>query len=824
MKASVKWLKELLPDLRCTAATIAKKLTALGVEVEGREPFERRFEGMVTVEVRGVDAHPGSTEHSVVCVFDGEGTHTVVTTDRSVERGHRLVWARPGTRVSGGAGILDKKAIRGIESEGMLLSEAELGLSAMSDVLLRLRPRTRAGKEVGSVLGVTDEVLELSVTPNRSDLLCHLGLARELAAAYGLESPKPVSKVREAGENASKLVEVSVKNTSLCPHYAGRVIRGIQVAPSPFWLRARLLSLGIRPISNVVDATNLVMMELGQPLHAFDLGRIHGGTVRVRVAESGESIELLDGSKRTLSSQDLVIADAEVPVALAGVMGGSSTEVSSHTKDIFLESARFQPETVRKTSRQYGLHTEASHRFERGVDPSQVIGALERCAALIADLAGGRVQRGRLEVGGAPAVDRVVSIRPARASRVLGRPISRGTVRDTLGTLGIRSVRSPEDPVPARSAQKTLRPKKVVEDRMAFRIPPWRLDLAIEEDLIEEVMRMTGYDNLVSLLPSPVQRKPTEDRVDDERLLREWLGANRFFEAVSLAFHSEQHASWLGKNVTQAVRLTNPLGEERRLMRMSLLPALLKSARLNQDQLPSLTDLRLFELGKSFRWTQPPQALPEETRKLGVLLRGRRLSKVWCETETKLDAYDIKGLVESVLSLFRAPSAVFKVSKEVWLHPRSATDVWLGSVCVGAFGELHPDLMGAFGLEGPPCFVAELSLDALVAHRGSAAVYHPLPRLPPAQRDLSFFVAEGIPAGDILTRIRRLAPDVGLESVELFDVYRGQGVPDGKKSLAVSLVFRSAQETLAESDIETAERRVVQALEKDFLAEIRSGA
>lgn len=819
MQVSLDWIKELLPSLKAKPDAVERRLTAAGIEVEGMVRPADALQGVVAAEVRKLDPHPDADKLRIAAVFDGEKEHRVVCGAPNVAEGQKVAFAPVGVTLPIGL-TLEPRAIRGIESEGMICAEDELGLvDAKSEGIMVLKPRTKPGKKLADVLKLNDVIFELSITPNRADALSHLGIARELAALYGQPLPKVSIRVREAGKAAASLAKVEIKDGKRCPKYVGRVITGVKVGPSPLWVQQRLKAVGVRSISNIVDATNLVLMELGHPLHAFDLEKLNDKRIVVRTAKKKEKITLLDGQTLELSDEDLVIADAAVPVALAGVMGGADSEVGEGTTSILLESAMFDPTTVRRTAKRYGLHTEASHRFERGADPSMVEVAVDRCAQLIVELSeSGTIHKGRVSVAKSEPEPKVVSIRPDRASLVIGRPVSKQEIRESLTALGLK---------PAKAKKTSSKKKKVKKalpgDAMHFRVPTWRVDLALEEDLIEEVARLGGYDQIPTSMPPSGGAVWTEGpERDHDREVRDVLVAEGFYEAVSLAFTSKRVAEDLGMDVSQGVYVQNPLGEESQLMRLSMLPALLRAARLNQDNLPSITDLRLFEVGKTFAWSTPPQRLPRETRRVGIVMRGRRAPPSWTGEKAMLDAYDLKGVVEAVLDYFRI-QATFEAFDAAWLHPRSSTRIDCEGRTLGLLGEAHPNVMDRFGLEGPPVFLAELDLDALVHCVGGHGVFVPLPKLPPAQRDLSFYVDRDVLAAQVVETIESAGASQNLESVRLFDVYEGKGVPEGKKSLAVAMTFRSGARTLTDAEVEGAQLAVTKALEERLGAQIRSG-
>lgn len=818
MKASLKWIKEILPNLKVAPAAIEKRFNAVGLEVEGVERQDTALDGVIVGEVKRLVPHPDADKLRIASVFDGEKTHQVVCGAPNVKEGQRVAFAPAGFTLPNGV-TLEERKIRGVESSGMICSESELGISDEHEGILVTKPRARAGKPIAQVEALDDVVLELGITPNRPDVLSHFGLARELAAMFQLERPKASVRVRESGGDAKAHAKVSIDDKR-CEKFTGRVLLGVKVGPSPVWVKRRLKQLGIRSISNVVDATNIALMELGHPLHAYDLHKVGGARLVARAAEDGEKVTLLDGTVKTLVADDLVIADANGPVGLAGVMGGLDSEVTEATVDILLEAAVFDPKAVRKSARRHGLHTEASHRFERGVDSEMVEVALDRCAQLIVELAGGQVLKGRLVDEKVKRKPIVVPIRPERASMLIGRAFDKKEVKAALTALGLRAVKNPA--AGAKDKKKTKK-KDRYADAMFFEVPSWRLDLALEEDLIEEVGRLYGYDNIPAVMP-PGRKEPFTEapRRIAERDVRDVLAHEGYAECISLAFDAEKDAEALGLDLSRAVILANPLGEESRVMRMSLVPALLRAARLNQDNLPSLTDLALFEVGKTFVWASPPGELPNEAHRIGLLLRGRRAPISWTQKGTPVDAFDLKGSVEAVLEHYRVDGVKWLPAEVPWLHPRSATRIDKEGRSLGVFGELHPAVAEQYGLEGPPAFVAQLELDAIVKVAGARERFAALPKLPPAQRDLSFFVADEVASDRVLATIRGAAGD-HLEAVELFDVYVGKGVPEGKKSLAVALVFRAPDRTLTDREVDGAQAAIIGALERDLHAQVRVG-
>lgn len=833
MKASLQWIREILPRLPDDAARVAQRLTDAGLEVESTHDQAAAFAHLVAVEIRAIEPHPNADKLRLVTVWDGRAEHRIVCGAPHLELGSKVPLAKLGAELPGGL-VIAAREIRGVPSEGMLCSASELGLSQDGSGLYLLPPKTKPGRPLAEVLGQTDVVLDVAPPANRADLLSHHGLARELAALFELDQPEVKTKLKESKSKADAQVEIVAQDR--CPRYLGRVIDGVAVGPSPAPVVQRLAALGIRSISNVVDATNLVLMELGHPLHAFDLERLAESRVVVRRAAEGEALTTLDGVARTLSADDLVIADAARPIALAGVMGGGDSEVGPTTTRILLESAHFEARGVRRTAKRHGLHTEASHRFERGTDPAMVEAALDRCAQLIMELAGGSIRKGVISAGRARSKPVVVSIRPERATAVLGRAVDRAEIRRTLGGLGLSKAEAPR--ASSKKASKASK-KKPGGTVLHFEVPSWRSDLSREVDLIEELARIAGFGVIPTVLPGAggaVKAQPAAvDPLDD---VRRALVAEGYHEAISLAFASPSQLQAIGLDLDSAVVVANPLGEESALMRPSLLPALLKATRHNQAM--SRTDVRLFEVGRSFRWgavhrnpadgvhsdrnpadgVHSADGLPEETTRAAIVLRGRRGAAGWWGGNELSDVFDLKGAVEAVLEAF-AVEATFAPVSRPWLHPRSAGELrGPDGAVLGELGELHPDVAERLDLDGPPVFVAELSVDALAAARGAVRKMRPLPRFPAVARDLSFFVDRSIPAGELLASVRQAAGGA-LEQVGLFDVYEGKGVPDGERSVAVTMAFRAADRTLTDAEIDAAQTAIIAALEGTHRARVR---
>jgi phenylalanyl-tRNA synthetase beta chain len=819
MRVSHRWLRELLPDLSATPAEVAERLTQAGLEVEGLTLFGAGLESVVVAAVRRVEAHPRRDKLRLVTVDRGSGNEqTVVCGAPNVPEPGGLVALAPlGTTLPAAGITLTPREIGGVLSEGMLCSERELGVAEASAGILVLPAGLAApGTPLPVALpSVSDTLYEIGITPNRADALSHVGVARDLGALYRipLVLPPVPPAPRESDEDLSTLIAVENRELERCPHYGARVVVGVTIGPSPLWLRHRLTSLGLRPISNVVDVTNLVLFELGQPLHSFDLDRVRGHRILVRRAAPGEPFTTLDGVPRTLDADDLVIADAEGPSALAGVMGGAVSEIHEGTTRVLLEAAYFSPRGVRRTSRRQGLSSDSSYRFERGVDFGGLERALDRATSLTAELGGGAVVRGAIHARGALPSVPALRLRSSRLDALLGTAVPFAEATAILDRLGLR--------VEAVTGEG---PDRVAQVRGAS----FRPDVKGEHDLIEEVARIRGLESIPTVLPAIVPQPP---RISG-KLAREVgrvAASLGLAEAVTYAFTS---ASELDKvrAPSPVVTLVNPLSEERGVMRTSLLPGLLDA--LRRAQRHGERSVRLFTLGALFL---PPSAapragrsalarpelaedrgvLPEERPAFAAVLAGPRPAHL---ARAEHDVFDAKGLaVELVERVTGQQAVVTSAPNLAHLHPRGAATLSVGGVRVGTFGPLHPDVVEALDLDAA-AFVVELDLAALEEVPQVLPRYRPLPRLPAIQRDVSVEVSDEVRAGELLAALRAAAGEL-CETAEVLDLFVGGSLPAGRRSLTFRLTYRDPlattdpdrARTLTDREVDEAQARVHQA-------------
>jgi phenylalanyl-tRNA synthetase beta chain len=802
MRVLLGWLRELV-DLPADAGEVARRLTMAGLEVEAVERLDHGLERVVVGEVRSKEPIAG-TRLNVCRVFDGATELQIVCGAQNYGVGDHVPLAREGAVLPGGKAI-GRAKLKGVESFGMLCGGAELGADDGVDGLLILAKDTVPGSPIAGLLGRDDVAFELNVTPNRADALSHLGVARELAAL--LRTPlKHLESLNFPDTGAGPQVEIAAPE--LCHRYASRVLEGVTVGPSPAWLRQRLEALGQRSINNVVDATNYAMLELGEPMHAFDLDRLAGGRVVVRRARDGEPLRTLDGKDRILASDELVIADAERPVALAGVMGGEDSEVKQQTTRLLLESAYFVPGTVRRTARRHGLHSEASYRFERGVDPELMRRALDRLTELILKAAGGRVAGGTTDLVARPHVRPTIPLRHARLEALLGTEVPWQEAQDILTALG-------------------LAPVEASADRATFQVPGFRPDLGEEVDLVEEVARVRGLENIAPVIPNGAGTQAGEDPVAAaEARLRTALAGAGFDEAVNYAFVPAAEVEALSPG-RAPVALKNPLSSEWAVMRTTLLGGLLRN--LGRNLRHGVTALRLYELGRVFR---PHEAAPaermgsagfrvvDEPRRLALVAYGPR-GRGWTGGKEPVDFYDLKGALELGLDALGLDGAEWAPHTAAHLHPVSAAVVRLGGAAVGTAGELHPALAAAFDLPRG-VFVAEFDADAVVAAARLVPRYRGLPRFPASLRDLAVVVDAAVSAADVLRELQRADAHRLVEEALLFDVYTGAPVPAGKKNLAFSLRYRAPDRTLTDDEVNALHAGLVQAVSRAFGAELRA--
>ncbi len=800
MKVSYNWLKELV-DFDLTPEELSDLLTMLGLEVEG---IERCGEGMDEVVVARVEEraqHPNADKLSLCKVNNGTEILSIVCGAQNFKTGDIVALATIGALLPGDFRIKRSK-IRGEESFGMLCSERELGLADESAGIMVLPEGLKLGVPVFEALGLKDTVLEVSLTPNRADCLSMIGIAREVAAKLGTTVRHPAFSIEESGEPIGSRTSVTIEAPDLCPRYAARFIEDCTIAPSPAWLVNRLQSMGLRSINNVVDVTNYVLLEYGHPLHAFDFRQLAGGRIVVRRAGKGEIFTSLDGQERKLLSSDLTIRDGERAVALAGIMGGQNSEIADDTTTILLESACFNPSAIRLTSKRLGLHTESSHRFERGADIGAVPTALDRAASLIAQLAGGRVAKGAIDVYPGETRPRLLTIRQARVREILGIDLSLDRIGDLLRCLqcGV----APGEP-----------------GSLSITVPTWRVDIEREIDLVEEVARLNGYDAIPATMPIArvISDRPNRHQ-RLERELKDLLVAQGFNEVINFSFAAPGDADRILLAADDprrtGIRLLNPLVEEHSFMRTTLLPALLQTVARNAGY--RTLNQHLFEVRRVYLPGSAEQ--PHEPLMVAGCLTGLRNPEGWNQGKEQVDFYDLKGVVETVFAQFRLPAVAYVTDRlEPFYHPGKACSIASGTDLIGSCGELHPDVQETFGLDRP-VFYFEIDFDLLVKKGSDTLAVTAPSRFPDNTRDVALLLDAAIPGIDIVRRVEGLKND-RIEDVSIFDLYTGERLEPGKKSLAIRIRYRAADRTLTDEEVNTLHQKVVSGLVSHFGATIR---
>lgn len=822
MRISYNWLRQLLPELKHSAREVSETLTAVGLELEELIEFGEGLESVVLAEVLDVSPHPERGKLRLVNVSTGSNELTVVCGAPNVpEPGGLVVLAPLGTHLKAIGLTLTPKKLGGIVSEGMLCSEAELGVGSQSDGILTFGAGTfQAGTRfLNAFPDVRDTVYEIGVTPNRPDALGHVGVARDIAAALGLAFSMPVlepSKHRSP-RNTSELVALRNLARARCPRYGAVAVLGVRIAPSPEWVRFRLHSLGIRPISNVVDVTNLMLLEYGNPMHSFDLKRIAGQTIVIRGATPGEKLQTLDGATHELLESDLVIADTHAASALAGIMGGAESEITDNTEDVLLECAYFEPTGIRRTARRLGIHSDSSYRFERGVGLGHLEAVLSRAATLLSEFAGGKVSEGLLFADGSPITIPEIRLRSARLNQLLGVAVDFATACSILTSLGFEALQQSDT-------------------EATFKGTSFRPDVSLEADLIEEVARIRGLDAIPTVLPRIVPQAPSGAAVleRETRMIAASLGLS---EAVTYSFVSEKHLAILSAP-SPTVRLKNPLTEERSVLTTSLLPGLFevvqRAFRRGENSLQLFTVASRFlsiiqSLAEDNTSRPRPRkhedigVLPEERLSFAAVLVGQR--KAHLSKASAVDVFDAKGIaVEMTERISRQRATVIAVAEPAvtatHLHPRGAGQVFLGEHCVGLFGTLHPDVAEKLDLPSSTQLV-ELDLAGIELLGRPQPQYKPIAKLPAITRDIAVEALETLSAGTLMQTIEESAGEL-CESVELFDEFRGQGLPEGHRSLGFRLVYRdpnastnpSEAATLTDKQVDKQHQLVLKAVEK----------
>jgi len=793
MKFSEQWLRTWVdPDI--SAEEMCDQLTMAGLEVDSIEPAAGGFTDVVVARVESLVKHPDADKLNVCQVTDGSSTQQIVCGAANVRSGLVIPLAKIGAVLPGDFKIKPAK-LRGIESFGMLCSEKELGLADSADGLMELPSDAPLGLNLREYLQLDDNIIELDLTPNRGDCLSIAGIARELGVLNQCEVTEQLWEPYK--QNIIDVFPVEIQAADACTHYAGRVIKGINVkAQTPLWMLERLRRGGIRGLSPVVDVTNYVMLELGQPMHAFDRQKLNGKII-VRYAKHAEKITLLGGKSIELEKNTLVIADDSRALAFAGVMGGEDSAVDDSTTDIFLESAFFKPEVIAGKARNYGLHTDSSHRFERGVDLNMQVHAIERATALICEICGGKVGP-VIEHKAAthPDEQSPIHLRAVQIKRVLGIELPVSDVSDILQRLGMQV--------------------KVYSDGWLVQSPSFRFDIEIEADLLEEIVRVYGYNNIPRTRPSyNAIIQPQPEASNSLIALKRCLVNRGYFEAITYSFIDPKWQQILDPLRT-TISLANPLSSEMSVMRTSILPGLINALKHNVNR--QQTRVRLFETGLCFIPDSEKSGIDhirQEPMFAGVIC-GDIYHEQWSVQSRKVDFFDIKSDVEALLS-FAADISTYEVAQHPALHPGQCASIKQNNEIIGWLGALHPEVQKALDIE-QRVYVFELRQSAI--SNNNIPSFTPLSRYPEVRRDLAILVDEAIPAADILSAIKSVSSDL-VKETQLFDIYQGKGVSEGRKSVAFGLILQEFSRTLTDNEVDAEIDKIVSTLNQQFAATLR---
>jgi len=801
MKVPLKWLKEYI-DVTLPPAELADRLTMAGIEAKGMQVIGGSWANVIVGQIVAVNPHPNADRLHLPTVDVGTEQLTVVCGAPNLRIGDKIAFAHVGAElIDGHTGQLTRlktAKIRGVESSGMVCSEKELGISDSHEGIMVLPPEAPIGTPLDDYLG--DAILDLDVTPNRPDCLSVIGIAREVAALTGQSLHLPEVSYEEAAPPIDQQIAVEIADPDLCPRYCASLITGIKIAESPPWMQQRLLACGMRPINNIVDVTNYVMLEHGQPLHAFDYEKIKGKKIIVRRAANGEIIVSLDGAERTLSRDMLVIADEARAVAIAGVMGGANSEVTEETTSILLESANFNPASIHHTGRQLSLPSEACMRFERGIRPELTILALKRATQLMMQLAGGKAAKGLADAYPGKRDREPILLSTDQVKQLLGVEFNLDQIAGTLTSLGF-------DCKPAGSASEIW-----------VTAPYWRNDISQAVDLIEEVARIIGYDKIpTTMLSQPIPRQNPEPILSLKRKIRDSLVGYGFQEVIT---YSLTILEMLNKLMPEAhsiepvpLRLANPMTADQEYLRPNLranLLAVLAANRRHEDN-----GIRLFELGKVY--LPQPKDLPGEPEVLCGLLSGARLEKSWQDDGGLLDFFDAKGVVEGLLNQLGVEVS-FERSNDESLHPVKQATVVIGDNRLGVVGELHPKVAEAFDIS-ETAYLFEINVTALLPFTISHKMFQPIPRFPTTVRDIALVVDASISHQQVLDIIKSFPL---VNQVTIFDVYSGEQVPAGKKSLAYKITYQSPTHTLTDKGVNKVQQQILSKLSQQLGATLRS--
>ncbi|WP_339250879.1 phenylalanine--tRNA ligase subunit beta [Sporosarcina sp. FSL W8-0480] len=802
MLISTKWLNEYVNIKGIKPEDLAERITRSGIEVDSIIDRSHGMTNVVVGYVKECVKHPEADKLNICQVDVGEETTQIICGAPNVAQGQKVIVARPGAVLPGGMKI-KKAKLRGEESNGMICSLQELGIEgklvpkAYAEGIYVLPQDTVPGESALPLLGLDDTVLEFDLTPNRSDALSMLGVAYEVGAILSQGIALPEINYKESAEKAEDVLKLRVDAPADNPMYVAKVVKNIKVAESPLWLQNHLMAAGVRPHNNVVDITNYVLMEYGQPLHAFDYDRLETGEIVVRHAKEEELITTLDDAERKLNTHNLVITNGNEPVAIAGVMGGANSEVHDGTTTVVIESAYFAPSSVRRTSKEVGLRSDASTRFEKGVDPNRVQEAAERAAQLMAELAGGEVLAGSVIFDELDKTPERITISPDYINNRLGMKISMDDMLSILERLRI--------------------PTQAVNGQLVIDAPTRRQDLRIKEDIIEEIARMYGYDEIPKTLPvsesTPGGLTPYQAK---RRIVRQYLEGAGLYQAITYSLTSKEHAQSYALETAPVTQLLMPMSEDRSTLRQSLIPHLLEATTYNVAR--RIDSVALYETGSVFLGEEE-DGLPREVEHVAAVLTGKWVDHAWQGETKKVDFFVAKGIVEGMMErLGLSEGLSFEKASIEGMHPGRTANILLKGERIGLIGQLHPIEQKKRDLK--ETYVMELNLEHILSVDTEELLYKPVPRFPSISRDIALVVESGTSAGVLETIIRQAGGKL-LKDVKLFDLYEGDNVEEGKKSLAFSLTYFDPERTLTDEEVVKAHEKVLKALTVEADAQLR---
>lgn len=799
MKISLNWLKDYVDLTGISTEDIVSHLTMSGLEVEDVIDQNKIYQNFVVGLVQEKQKHPNADKLSICKVFDGKTQLQVICGASNVDAGQKVVFAPIGTLIPNGEFEIKKAKIRGVESYGMICAEDELLLSDDHSGIMVLDDKLEAGEKITDALNLNDVLFEIAITPNRPDALSHIGVARDLAAIFNRDLKMPEIKLLEIGDNIDSLASVTIEDKINCPRYVAKVVNNVNIKESPEWLKNKLKSIGLRPINNIVDITNFILHEIGQPLHAFDLDRLNDKKIVVKSTKTDTSFKTLDSKERKLPANTLMICDGEKEVAVAGVMGGENSEITSSTKNILIESAYFNPSSIRKTSKALGLSTDSSYRFERGTDPNITKFAAERAAQLVSELADGKVAKGLIDVYPKVILPKEIELRFSRTSRILGYNIPSEKIKNILSRLGLAL-------------------KVIDDDKLLVSVPTFRPDIEREIDLIEEIARINGYDNIPTVTKINITLEKKSDDTEFDEKIRQLATSLGFFEMINNPLQSEQDAQLTGK----PIRISNPLSADMEYLRTSLLPGALITVAKNIRQ--GVKDLKLFEIGNVFNKINESiiKTFDDfvENQKLLFLISGNEQQKSWNTDEKKMDFYFLKGYIDSFIKKISLDNVLidsyYSSANEIYAYHLTKN---FNKIVLGAGGKLNEDVLKKYDInQDVYSFEFDLTQIRLIESKPKQYI-EPL-KYPKVIRDFAFIFDKSVQYLDIKNFILKNSSSL-LKDVQLFDVFESETFGNDKKSLALTLEFYDEDRTLTEDEVEKDFSNLIKLITKEFNAQLR---